>query len=66
MNGKPESPVGVYGNLCVISFYFHYLYRGLRSFDIVLPSPEVSGAASDGGSRKFQTLLLGQTETNDD
>lgn len=57
MNGKPESHVGVYGNLYVSCFYVHCLYRGLRSIEIALRSPEVTGVASGGDSRKSPAVL---------
>ena len=65
MNEKPETPFGVYGNLYVAYLRTYWLYDELKSFDIVLPSPEVTGVASDGGLRESQTLLHGQTETNE-
>ena len=52
MNGKPESPVGVYGNLCVVCFYARHMCREMRFLDSALPSPGVLGAALDGDSRK--------------
>jgi len=64
MNEKPETPVGVYSNLCVLRLYIHHRYLRLRSFGIALPSPEVQRVALDGDSRKFQASLQGQTETN--
>jgi len=62
---KPDTPFGVYGNLCVTHLHIHWLYDELKSFDIALPSAEVPGVASDGGSRESQNLLYGQTETNE-
>ena len=65
MSEKPESPVGVYGNLCVTRLLIHRLHRGLRSFDTVLPSPEGTGAASDGDSREcLPSTVERQTEMN--
>ena len=52
VNEKPESPVGVYGNLCVLQFYAGHMYYELRLFDLALPSPEAPGVALGGGSRK--------------
>ena len=58
-NEKPESPFGVYSNLCVMCFCIRRLYDELRSFDIVLPSPEVPGVALDGGLRKSPDSAFG-------
>jgi hypothetical protein len=66
MNEKPETPVGVYGNLYVLEFYI-LRWGGLKSFDIALASPEVTGIVLDGGSRKYPDFSLrpiAEPETN--
>ena len=62
MNEKPESSIGVYGNLCVVLLLVLRLHHGLRSFDIALPSPEVTGAVSDGNSRKSPVLYVAECQ----
>jgi len=57
-NEKPETPFGVYGNLCVTYFHIHCFYDGLKSFDIAPPSPEVPRVAPDGGLRESPDLAL--------
>ena len=53
MTGKPETPVGVYGNLCVMHLHVHCLHGGLRSMDTASPSPGVTAVALGGDLRKY-------------
>ena len=55
---KPETPLGVYGNLCVICLDIHCPYDGLKLFDTGLPSPEAPGVALDGGLRESPDQAL--------
>jgi hypothetical protein len=52
VNQKPESPFGVYSNVCVLTFHIHCPYRVLRCSDIAPLSPEVPRVVSDGVLRK--------------
>ena len=64
MDEQPESPVGVYSNLCVTYSNVHQLQRGLRPSDTVLPLPEGPGVALGGDSRMSPAPLDDQTPTN--
>jgi len=55
---KPDTPFGVYGNLCVTYLDIYWLYDVLKSFDLALRSPEAPGVASGGGLRKSSGLAL--------
>ena len=52
MNEKPETPVGVYGNLCVVKFCTHWMYHQLKCFGTASPFLEAPKVASDGDSRE--------------
>ena len=55
---KSESPVGVYSNLCGMDFDPPPPADVLMSFDIAPLSPEVTGGALDGDSRKSLRLAF--------
>ena len=59
MNKRPESPVGVYGNLCVLYFHVCQMHCELRSFYSVLPFPGAQGVALGGDSRKSHRVIAG-------
>ena len=59
MNKRPESPVGVYGNLCVLYFHVCHTCRELRFLGPALPSLGVQGVALGGGSRKSHRVMAG-------
>ena len=60
MNEKPESPVGVYGNLCVIPHLNDlHPYNELICLDIASPSPAAPGVALGGDSRMSPVSFYG-------
>ena len=67
MNEKPESPIGVHGNLCVTHFHHGHSRtweRKLRSLLVAFLSPVVPGVALDGDSRKsLPGAVKSKTET---
>ena len=63
---KRESPVGVYGNLCVMQHKVHNLYSELRFFYVALPSLEGTGVALDGDLRESLRFAVKRSgETNE-
>lgn len=64
VKGKPESPIGVYGNLCVIWLHFSLVVPWVKmAFGIAPRSLEVPGVVLDGDSRMSLTFLCDQIQT---